>query len=48
MLGVVFTMIIVFGILAVVAYAIFEVSPFAHHTDGYHEAGQPQQSPHLD
>lgn len=48
MLGVVFTMVIVFGILAVVAYALYEVSPFAHHDERYHEAGRPQQSPHLE
>jgi hypothetical protein len=48
MLGVIFTMVIVLGILAVVAYALYEISPFAHHTERYHEAGQPQQSPHLE
>jgi hypothetical protein len=48
MLGTVITMAFVFGVLAVVAYALFEVSPFAHHDDRYHEPGQRQQSPHLD
>jgi hypothetical protein len=31
-----------------VAYALFELSPFAHHADRYHEPGERQQSPHLD
>jgi hypothetical protein len=48
MVSTVIVMVVVFGILAVVAYALFEVSPFAHHADRYHEPGQRQQSPHLD
>ena len=48
MIETVIVMIVVFGILAVVAYALFEVSPFAHHEDRYHEPGQRQQSPRLD
>ena len=48
MVGTVIVMIVVFGILAVVAYALFELSPFAHHEDRYHELGQRQQSPRLD
>ena len=48
MVGTVIVMVVVFGILAVVAYALFELSPFAQHEDRYHEPGQRQQSPHLD
>ena len=48
MLGTVITMAFVLAILAVVAYALFELSPFAHHADRYHEPGQRQESPHLD
>jgi hypothetical protein len=48
MIGTVIVMVVVFGILAVVAYALLELSPFAHHEDRYHEQGQRQQSPHLD
>jgi hypothetical protein len=48
MVSTVIVMVVVFGIMAVVAYALFEMSPFAHHTDRYHEPGQRQESPHLD
>ncbi len=48
MVSTVIVMVVVFGILAVVAYALFELSPFAHHEDRYHEPGQRRQSPHLD
>jgi hypothetical protein len=48
MLGSVITMAFVLGVLAVVAYALFEISPFAHHDDRYHEPGERQQSPRLD
>ena len=48
MFGTVITMAFVFAILAVAAYALFELSPFAHHTDCYHEPGERQQSPRLD
>jgi len=48
MVSTVIVMVVVFGIMAVVAYALFEMSPFAHHTDRYHEPGQRQQSPRLD
>jgi hypothetical protein len=48
MIGTVIAMVVVFGILAVVAYAFLEMSPFAHHADRYHEPGQRQESPHLD
>jgi hypothetical protein len=48
MIETVIVMIVVLGILAVVAYALFEVSPFADHEDRYHGQGQRQQSPRLD
>jgi hypothetical protein len=48
MLGIIVSMAFVVGVLAVVAYALFEVSPFAHHVDRFHERGQRQQSPRLD
>ncbi len=48
MIGTVIVMVVVFGILTVVAYAFFELSPFARHDDVYHEEGQRQQSPRLD
>ena len=48
MLGTVIVMVVVFGILAVLAYAFLELSPFAHHEDRYHEQGQRQESPRLD
>jgi len=48
MIGTVIAMVVALGILAVVAYTLFELSPFAHHEDRYHEPGQRQQSPHLD
>jgi hypothetical protein len=47
-LGLIAVMVFVVGVLAVVAYALFELSPFAHHTDRYHEPGERQQSPRLD
>jgi hypothetical protein len=48
MFGIVIAMAFVLGVLAVVAYALFELSPFAHHADRYHEPGKRQQSPRLD
>jgi hypothetical protein len=48
MIGTVIVMVVVFAILASVAYALFELSPFARHDDLYHEPGQRQQSPRLD
>jgi len=48
MIGTVITMAFVLGVFAVVAYALFEMSPFAHQADRYHEPGQRQQSPRLD
>ena len=38
----------VLATLAVVAYALFELSPFAHHLERFHDPGRRQQSPHLD
>jgi hypothetical protein len=41
----------VVGVLAVVAYGIYELSPFAHHSESYRDpsTGTRQwQSPHLD
>ncbi len=38
----------VVGVLALVVYALFELSPFAHHAERFHEPGQRQQSPRLD
>jgi hypothetical protein len=36
-------------VLAVVVYALFELSPFAsHHGEKFHEPGRPQPSPRLD
>ena len=48
MLGTVITLVFVVAVLAVVAYALFEMSPFAHHEERFHEPGQRQQSPRLD
>jgi len=38
----------VLGVLLLVAYGLFELSPFAHHADRYHKPGQRQDSPHLE
>ena len=36
-------------VLAVVVYALFELSPFvSHHGERFHEPGRPQRSPRLD
>jgi hypothetical protein len=48
MIGTVITLAFVVGTLAVVAFALFELSPFAHHHEQYRERGRPQQSPRLD
>ena len=48
MIGSLVVLLFVVGVLAVVAYALFEISPFAHHQDRFHEPGERQQSPHLD
>jgi hypothetical protein len=47
-IGIVIVMAYVTGVLAVVAYVLFRLSPFAHHDDVYHNPGERQQSPHLD
>jgi hypothetical protein len=47
-MGTAIVMVVVFAILAVVAFALYEISPFAHHRDVYHEPGERQQSPRLD
>ena len=47
-IGTVIAMVVFVGILAVVAFALFELSPFAHHPDVYHQPGERQQSPRLD
>ncbi len=48
MIPAVIAMVVVLGILSVVAYVLFELSPFAHHEERYHQRGQRQQSPRLD
>jgi hypothetical protein len=48
MIGTAIALVVAIGILAVVAFALFELSPFAHHNDVYHEPGERQQSPRLD
>jgi hypothetical protein len=48
LIGTVIVMAFVVGTLGVVAYALFELSPFAHHKERYHAPGRPQQSPRLD
>ena len=47
-ISVLVVMVFVVGVLALVAYALFELSPFAHHQDTYHKPGERQQSPRLD
>jgi len=44
----VLVMTFVVGVLGVVVYVLFELSPFAHHDDVYHAPGERQQSPRLD
>ncbi len=48
MFGTAITMVFVLAILAIAGYALYELTPFAHHADRYREPGQRQQSPHLD
>jgi hypothetical protein len=48
MIGIVVTMAFVLGVLAVVGYALFEISPFSRHNEPFHEPGERQPSPHLD
>ena len=47
-IGTVIVMAFVLGTVGVVVYALFEMSPFAHHKDRFHERGERQQSPRLD
>ena len=47
-IGTVIAMALVFAILAVVTFALFELSPFAHHRHVYHQSGERRQSPRLD
>ena len=47
-MGTVIVIAFVLGVLAVAAYALFELSPFAHHDDVYRAPGERQQSPRLD
>jgi hypothetical protein len=48
MIGTVITFAFVLGTLTVAAYALFKMSPFAHHKDYFRDPGERQQSPHLD
>ena len=48
MISAVFAVAVAVGIVGVVIYALFEISPFAHHRDVYHLPGERQQSPRLD
>jgi len=48
MVGTAIVMAVVIGILSVAAFALFELSPFAHHRDVYHAPGERQRSPRLD
>jgi hypothetical protein len=47
-IGTVVSMAVFVAILGIVAFALFELSPFAHHRDVYHQSGERQQSPRLD
>jgi Na+-transporting methylmalonyl-CoA/oxaloacetate decarboxylase gamma subunit len=42
------TIAFVVAVLLLVAFVLFTLSPFASHTDRYHEPGQRQNSPRLD
>jgi hypothetical protein len=42
------TIAFVVGVLALLAFSVFELSPLAHHTDRFHEPGERQDSPRLD
>ena len=48
MLGTIVTMAFVVATLAVVAYALFEITPFAHHADRFTSAASVGGAPHLD
>ena len=47
-MGAIVTLAVVAAILATVLFALFEVSPFAHHVERYRERGETQKSPRLD
>ena len=47
-MGAIVTFVVVVAILATVVFALFEVSPFAHHVERYHKPGETQRSPRLD
>jgi hypothetical protein len=47
-LGIVATLVVVIGVGLVGLFVLFELSPFAHHRERYHEPGERQQSPRLD
>jgi hypothetical protein len=47
-MGAIVTLVVVAAILTTVGFALFEISPFAHHVERYHEHGQAQKSPRLD
>jgi hypothetical protein len=50
-LWIVVTFAFVFGVLAVVAYALFELTPFARHTERFRDPGtgaRRWESPHLE
>jgi hypothetical protein len=42
------TIAFVVAVLLVVAFGLFEMSPFARHSDHYHNPGERQNSPRLD
>ena len=42
------TIAFVVSVLLLVAFGLFEMSPFARHADRYHKPGQRQDSPRLD
>lgn len=39
---------VVIAVLALVAWTLYELSPFAHHRESFHGPGQRQESPRLD
>jgi uncharacterized protein HemY len=38
----------VVAVLSLVVFALFELSPFAHHLERFHDPGRRQKSPRLD
>ena len=44
----VFALAVAAAIIVVVAYGLFEMTPFAHHKDVFRKPGERQQSPRLD